>query len=282
MNDNKPTVMCFSGLDPTGGAGIQADIETLFSIGCHTTPVITALTVQNTQNAADMVATEPALLVQQSRAVLEDMAVQCFKIGLLGSVGCVEVLHTLFKDYPDIPVVLDPVACAGGAYEFGGEEVLDPVARAGGAYEFGGEEVLEALRNLLLPLTTVLTPNTGEIRRLAPTADSLEACANELLDQGCQHILLTGTHARTPDVINKLFSTHQDVTLFNWPRLEYSYHGSGCTLAAALAGYLAHQINLRDAIQQAQRFTWESLRHGSRMGFGQHIPNRSYWNRQQR
>lgn len=262
MNSTKPTVMCFSGLDPTGGAGIQADIETLFSIGCHSTPIITALTVQNTQNAISLQTTPASLLVQQARAILEDMSVQCFKIGLLTSVESVEVLHTLLTDYADIPLVLDPVAIAGGGYEL------------------ADEDVLEAVKNLLVPLTTVLTPNIEEIKLLAPSADNVEACANELLDSGCQNVLLTGTHAQTEGVVNKLFSTHQDIILFNWPRLEYSYHGSGCTLAAAIAGYLAHQLNLRDAIQQAQKFTWEALSDGSRMGFGQHIPNRSFWNKQ--
>lgn len=261
MNANKPTVMCFSGLDPTGGAGIQADIETLFSTGCHCTPIITALTVQNTQDASNIVTTEPGLLVQQARAVLEDMTIQGFKIGLLGSVEIVEVLHTLLRDYPDIPVVLDPIVFAGGGYEFGGEEVLD------------------AMRHLLVPQTTVLTPNTEEIRQLAPAADTLDACANELLDAGCEHILLTGTHAKTEGVINKLYSSHQDIVYYNWPRLEHSYHGSGCTLAAAIASYLAHQLDLHDVIQQAQRFTWEALSHGSRLGFGQHMPNRSFWSK---
>ncbi len=262
MDSYKPTVMCFSGLDPTGAAGIQADIETLFSAGCHCTPIITVLTAQNTQNAISAVATKPAMLVQQARAILEDMSVQCFKIGLLVSVESVEVLHTLLIDYSDIPVVLDPIAFAGGGYEF------------------GGEEVMEAIKSLLIPLATVLTPNTEEIKRLAPSADSLDACANELLDTGCQHILLTGTHAQTTGVVNKLYSTHHEVTLFNWPRLKYDYHGSGCTLAAAIAAYLSHNLSLRDSIQRAQRFTWEALSHGSRMGFGQHMPNRSFWNKQ--
>lgn len=262
MDQIKPTVMCFSGLDPTGGAGIQADIETLFSIGCHCTPVITVLTAQNTQNVIAMKATEPSLLVQQARAVLEDIPIQYFKIGLLGSVESIEVLHTLLQDYSQIPVVLDPVMSAGGGYEF------------------GGDEIVEAMRNLLIPLTTILTPNIDELIRLAPSADTLDARANELLDTGCQHILLTGTHAQTPGVINKLYSPHRGITLFNWPRLEHNYHGSGCTLAAAIAGYLAHKLSFRDAIQQAQRFTWETLSHGSRMGFGQHIPNRSFWNKQ--
>lgn len=258
----KPTVMCFSGLDPTGGAGIQADIETLFSTGCHCTPIVTCLTVQNTQNAISVASVNPALLVQQARAVLEDIPVQCFKIGLLADVQTIEVLHTLLKDYPRIPVVLDPIINAGGGFQFGNEELID------------------AMKNLLLPLTTVLTPNTEELRLLAPAADTADACANLLLESGCEHILVTGTHAATPQVENRLYSTHQEITLFHWPRLENNYHGSGCTLSAAIAGFLAHDSDLRAAIQQAQRFTWESLSHGFRAGFGQHLPNRSFWNKQ--
>ena len=263
MLDSKPTVMCFSGLDPTGGAGIQADIETLFSLGCHAVPIVTALTAQNTQNALSIHSTSAALIVQQARAVLEDMPVHCFKIGLVGAMETVEAIHSILKDYEYIPVVLDPIVAAGGGYQF------------------SDTEALSAIRSLLIPLTTVLTPNTDEIKQLAPKADSLDACANELIKAGCQHVLLTGTHAQTESVENRLYTSHQEVTLHDWPRLPDSYHGSGCTLAAAIAGYLAHKLTLRDAIQQAQRFTWEALSHGTRMGFGQHIPNRSYWNKQQ-
>jgi len=92
MDIAKPTVMCFSGLDPTGGAGIQADIETLFSSGCHCAPIVTCLTVQNTQNAMSALEVSPALIVQQARAILEDMEIACFKIGLLTSVQTIEVL----------------------------------------------------------------------------------------------------------------------------------------------------------------------------------------------
>jgi hydroxymethylpyrimidine/phosphomethylpyrimidine kinase len=251
--------MCFSGLDSTGGAGIQADIESLFSTGCHCLPVITALTVQTTQNVSQITPTDPTMIVQQARAVLEDIPVHSFKIGLTGSVATIEVLHTLLMDYPEIPVVLDPIISAEGGFEFGSTEIID------------------AMQTLLLPLTSVLTPNTDEIMALAPTADSVEACANELLETGCDHILLSGTHAATKEVLNKLFSRHEEITLFSWPRLEHSYHGSGCTLAASLAGYLGHGLSLSDAVQQAQRFTWESLSHGSRIGFGQHVPNRSAW-----
>ena len=251
--------MCFSGLDPTGGAGIQADIETIFSLGCHCAPIVTVLTAQNTQNALSQTDVDASLLIQQARAVLEDTPVQCFKIGLLTSVSSIEVIHTLLKDYSSVPVVLDPVLSAGGGYSFNGDEIVD------------------AIKGLLIPLCTVITPNTDEIKKLAPTSDSVEACANELLELGTEHVLLTGTHAQTPGVENKLFSLHQEATVFNWPRLEPNYHGSGCTLAAAVAANLAHRITVREAIQQAQRFTWEALSHGYRSGFGQHIPDRSFW-----
>lgn len=257
MSATKPSVMCFSGLDPTGGAGIQADIETLFSIGCHCTPIVSALAVQNTNKVSSLTPTEATLLVQQARAVLEDIPIACFKVGLLGSVATVEVLHTLFKDYPDIPVVLDPVAVAG--------------------FEDSGRDVVAAMQNLLLPLTTVLTANTKELRLFATTADTIAACASEVLESGCEHILLTGTHAESVDVINKLYTRHQDASSFTWPRLKESYHGAGCTLASAVAGYLAHQSSVQDAVQQAQRFTWESLKQGTRIGLGQHVPNRSFW-----
>lgn len=255
----KPTVMCFSGLDPTGGAGIQADIETLFSLGCHCVPLVTALTVQNTQNVLDVSVTDCSLLNQQSRAILEDMMVHCFKLGYLGSVENIEVIYALLKDYANIPVVLDPISLAGGGFEL------------------AGEDMLEALRELIIPLTTVLTPNTMEARKLAPSADTLSACANEMMDRGCKHVLITGTHAQTEEVVNRHYSSAAQASHCTWPRLEPSYHGSGCTLSAAIAGNIARQLPLPEAIERAQRFTWESLSSGRRVGFGQHLPDRGYW-----
>ena len=115
--NTRPIVMSFAGHDPCGGAGIQADIETLVSLGCHCTPVVTALTVQDSVNVKDYVATDAGLLVEQARAVLEDMPVAAFKIGMIGSVQNVEAIHTIIQEYRDIPVVLDPVLAAGGGGE---------------------------------------------------------------------------------------------------------------------------------------------------------------------
>lgn len=257
---NKPRVLCFSGLDPSGGAGIQADIEALFSAGCHCLPVITSLTVQDTRNVIAAEPVSPALLIQQARAILEDLSVDAIKIGLLGSVQTIEVVHTLLKDYPRIPVILDPILWAGGGYAFSQDDIAG------------------AMKSLLLPLTSVLTPNTNELQALCRDADSLDAGANELLELGCQHILLTGTHADSPRVINRLYTAHRPPQVFEWPRLPHEYHGSGCTLAASLAAYLAHGFEVTEAARRAQQYTWESLQAGTRPGFGQYLPDRSYWN----
>ncbi|NNG12675.1 MAG: hydroxymethylpyrimidine/phosphomethylpyrimidine kinase, partial [Halobacteria archaeon] len=146
---NIPVVLVFAGHDPSGGAGIQADIEALASQGCHAATVITALTTQDTLDVSDFRPLEVADVITQARAVLEDMPVAVFKLGMLGSVENVEAVHTILTDYPEIPVVLDPVLASGR-----GTALAD-------------EELVEAMKALLLPLTTVLTPNSLEARALA-------------------------------------------------------------------------------------------------------------------
>lgn len=254
-----PVVMTIAGNDPSGGAGIQADLETIASMGCHGAPVITALTVQDTRDIKELLPLSPGLVAAQARAVLEDMPVAAVKIGLLGSVEVAEAVHTLLADYPDIPVVLDPVLATGGGTGL------------------AGEDLIQAIRHLLLPHTWVLTPNSPEARRLAPEADSLDACAMALLEQGCRYVLITGTHEPAPQVVNRLYGNHRRLEAYAWERLPHSYHGSGCTLASAIAGLLAQGQECLSAIHQAQEYTWEALRAGYRLGMGQHIPNRLYW-----
>lgn len=254
-----PVVMTFSGHDPCGGAGIQADIEALASMGCHATPVITAHTVQDTGNVISATPAEVTLLIQQARAILEDMEVAAFKIGLLNSTEIIEAVHSILVDYPAVPVVLDPVLAAGG-----GARLVD-------------DDLLAALRNLLLPLTTILTPNSFEARALAPEADNLDACAHTLMDDGCTFVLITGTHENTPAVENRLYGNHRHMDTYTWERLPASYHGSGCTLAAAIAGLLAQGGEIPALIEEAQTYTWETLRHGYSIGMGQHLPNRLFW-----
>ena len=261
FNDSFPTVMALSGLDPTGGAGIQADIETIASMGCHALPLVTTLTVQDSQNVIRFETIDPLLLIEQARAVLEDIPVMAFKIGMLGSPQIVEAIYGILQDYPEPPVVLDPIIAAGG-----GASLLE-------------DDTLAAMRELLLPMTTIITPNSNEARLLAPEADSLDACAEALQDMGCEYVLITGSHENTPAVINTLYNNHRRLESFSWDRLPDTYHGSGCTLAASISAMLAHGLDPFNAIHEAQEYTWQALQHGFRLGQGQHFPDRFYWSR---
>ena len=254
-----PIVLVFAGNDPTGGAGLQADIEALASMGCHAAPVVTAITVQDTSNVIHFQAVDSELVVQQARAVLEDMQVVAIKIGMLGSEANVTAIHSLLRDYPQIPVV------------------LDPILHAGGGSELAGKELTEAMRLLLLPQVTLLTPNSEEARRLAPEADTLTACAEQLQALGCTYVLITGTHEPGTEVTNTLYGQHRILQSLNWPRLQHSYHGSGCTLASACAGLLAQGQEIEAASRIAQQYTWQALNNGYRVGMGQHIPDRLAW-----
>ena len=259
--DSVPVVMVFSGADPSGGAGVQADIETLASMGCHCTPVITAITIQDTVDVYRYEPLDSGIVIEQARAILEDIPVSAFKIGMLGSIEIVEVIHTLLVDYPDIPVVLDPVVAAGGGGMLADDDILD------------------AMVSLLFPLVTILTPNSQEARAFAPEADTLDACAQELLDNGCEFVLITGTHENTPMVLNSLYTNQNLFETYKWQRLPDQFHGSGCTLAVAIAGLLSHGLDPMTAVLEAQEYVWESLKNAYRIGMGQLIPNRLFWAR---
>lgn len=258
--DNEiPVVMCFSGNDPTGGAGIQADIEALASMGCHAAPVITAITIQDTQDVQGFSPCDLTMITEQARAVLEDMPVAAFKIGLLGSAEAAEAIHTILRDYPAIPVVFDPVLASGA-----GTELAD-------------EDLKGAMCSLLLPQTTVFTPNSQEARELAHEADTLDACAHELMDLGAEYVLITGSHENTPKVVNTLYCNQRQLDSYSWERLPHNYHGSGCTLASAIAGLLAQGLDPMAAVHEAQQYTWHSLSAARRVGMGQYLPDRFFW-----
>jgi hydroxymethylpyrimidine/phosphomethylpyrimidine kinase len=262
-----PVVLTFSASDPSGGAGMQADLLTLASMGCHPLSVVTALTIQDTAGVEGMMAIDSDWVADQARALLEDMPVDAFKIGVLGSVENIAVIAEILSDYPDVPLVLDPVLASGR-----GDELAT-------------EEMAEAMRELLLPQTTILTPNSMEARRLADIDDedepSLHACAARLVDAGCEYVLVTGTHEATVQVVNTLYAKSGIVRSDTWPRLPYHYHGSGCTLASAIAAMLANGLALPEAVREAQDYTWHALEKAYRPGMGQHIPDRLFWAREE-
>jgi len=253
MNHSPPIVLILAGNDPTGGAGLGADIQTLANQGCHAAPVVTCVTVQNTHNVIQCWPLTGAQVLAQAEAVLADMSIVACKIGLLGSVDIVEAVSQLLCQYPHLLVVLDPILAAGGG------KSLSTV------------DLRQAMIKLLLPLVTVVTPNSQEARILT-AADTLNTAAWRLLDYGCQYVCLTGTHENTTTVVNTLYGPGQLRQSWEWPRLPETYHGSGCTLAASLAGQLAQGKPMLIAVESAQQYTWERLKRGFRAGHGQTLP----------
>lgn len=257
---NLPVIMTIGGTDPTGGAGITADLEAIISHGGHAVSVVSCITVQDTCGVMQIEPVDAKLLIQQARAVLEDMPVDVIKIGLIGSDENIQAIHEIIADYPDLPVILDPVLASGGND--------NPLADEG---------MIESMLDLLIPGVNLITPNIHEVMQLVPAADSVHAAALALLEMGCEYVLVTGTHDNTPEVINRLYGDGRELKQYNWQRLGHNYHGSGCTLAAAIACLIAQDIDILTAVEEAQEYTWHSLSEGYRLGMGQHHPNRFFW-----
>ena len=264
-SDSPAVVLTFAASDPSGGAGMQADILTLSSMGCHPLSVLTAITVQDTLGVEGVQPLDAEWVADQARCLLEDMPVDAFKIGVLGSVENIAAIAEILSDYPDVPLVLDPVLASGR-----GDELAT-------------DEMLHALRELLLPRTTILTPNSTEARRLADGDEDVEptlpVCAQRLIEMGCEYVLITGTHEPTAQVVNTLYGKSGVVRTDQWERLPGAYHGSGCTLASAIAAMLANGLELPEAVREAQDYTWHTLAKAYRPGMGQLLPDRLFWAR---
>lgn len=241
-----PLVLTFAASDPTGGAGLQADLLTLAALGCHPLSVVTGITVQDTRGVESLDALDAALVERQAAKLLAEMKVAAFKVGVLGSAANVRAVAAIVALHPRVPLVLDPVLASGRG---------EPLA---------GDAVIDALLELIVPRATLATPNSIEARRLGGE--------RALLDRGCRYVLLTGTHEKTSDVVNTLYDANGKVREDRWPRLPGSYHGSGCTLASACAAQIAHGLAIGDAVRAAQEFTWQSLSAGFRPADGQFIP----------
>jgi hydroxymethylpyrimidine/phosphomethylpyrimidine kinase len=255
-------VLAFAGSDPSGGAGLQADLMTLAALGCHPLSVVTAITVQDTVGVAAVQAIESRWVAEQARALLADIRVAAFKIGVIGSPGNATAIAAVLAEHPATPVVLDPVLASGRG---------DSLAAA---------EVVAALLEQLVPRATVLTPNSQEARRLvgaAPTEPpAIDLCARRLVSLGAEFVLVTGTHEPTREVVNRLYDARGVVRTDRWERLPGAYHGSGCTLASAISAGLALGRTVPDAVAEAQEYTWQTLAHAFRLGAGQSVPDRFF------
>ena len=249
------SILCLSGLDPTGGAGIQADIEAIAAAGGHALPVITTLTVQDSRNVTMSVAVDAEVLARQLDVLLADCPVAAVKIGLLGNAAQIRIIAARLE------TLRVPVVC-------------DPVLRAGGGRDLANSETIDALRSLLLPQVTLLTPNAGEARRLAGGIADAAQAAHELLALGCRQVLVTGGDEPGDSVVNLLYSPNAVAVRYEWPRLAETFHGAGCTLAASIAARFAQGQPMQHAVADAQRWTHRALERAFAVGRGRRIPGR--------
>jgi hydroxymethylpyrimidine/phosphomethylpyrimidine kinase len=240
----RPTVLVFAGLDPSGGAGIGADIQAIAAQGAHALPVVTALTVQDNNRVYEVAPVDSALIARQAQAVIDACEVRAVKIGIPGNRANAQAIAALIgqlrRRNPTLPVVLDPVLASGG----GDALATDDPAGAIGP---------------LLEVATVLVPNLSEAAALGAVA--------------CRHVLTTGGHGTGATVVNRWTGAGR-AREWRWPRLAGEFHGSGCTLAAAIAARLAHGDSLGQAFERAQAYCHQTLKRSYAIAAGQRIPER--------
>ncbi len=254
-NVDRPIVLCIGGHDPTGGAGILADAEAVQAALAFPLTVISALTEQDTCGLARVFPQPPEQVESQCLRLMADSPPRAIKIGLLGSSAILRVLARIIDRQPNLPVVLDPVLATGT-----GQPFVDAA-------------LLNQLRYHLIPRCTLITPNLPEARALT-AAEAPDDCAARLRGAGARWVLVTGTHDETDAVTNRLYGPNGYRRDWDWPRLPGEYHGSGCTLASAIAARLAWGMDMEEAVASAQAYTWKSLKLALRTGRCQLTPNR--------
>lgn len=250
-----PNVLCLSGHDPSGGAGLQADIEAIAAQGAHAAGVLTCLTRQDTRNAYGVTPLDAGEFAAQIEILEADMRFAAFKVGVVGSAAQVEVIAELVHRHPDVPLVVDPVLQAAG----GATLAADPVARALSAH--------------LFERATCLTPNAAEASLLCKGETDPDVCGRHL-GARTEWVLITGGDESGDTVINRLYRAGEPAGHRTYTRLPGRYHGSGCTLASALAARLALGDDVPTAMAAAQDYTRDCLQRAFAAGRGQLIPDR--------
>ncbi|MES1949964.1 phosphomethylpyrimidine kinase [Salinisphaera sp. S4-8] len=252
----RPNILVIAGHDPSGGAGIQADIESVAAQGAHAATVISLLTCQDTTNVYGVEPVTTDFFARCLDAALADMSFAAIKLGVIASREHVAIIADRLKQLPDVPLIIDPVLVAAG----GGTLADDSVG--------------QALRAQLFERATAITPNAREARALCDGDSDLERCG-VALSQRTQHVLITGGDEAGPQVINRRYSDGQPGQRYEWPRLDGVFHGSGCTLASAIAAQIALGRDVGDAFEQAQHYTWQTLNRAFAAGRGQRLPART-------
>ena len=256
----KPCVLVFAGSDPSGGAGISADIEAIAAQGAHALPIITAITVQDNDRVFAVHPVASALILQQAQALTDKIGIAAIKIGIIANRNNAAALASWITTYkmhhPNLPVILDPVLASGHGDLLSTDDALQAIAP-------------------LLGVATVITPNLPEAARLCPTAHTVPEQARHLMQHGAD-VLIKGGHDTGALVTNTWFYANGS-TDWQWPRLTGSFHGSGCTLASALAAQLACGNSLVESLETAQHYCYHTLQHSYAIADGQRIPDRSHY-----
>jgi len=246
-------VLIIAGSDSSGGAGIQADIKTVTALGGYAMTAVTAITVQDTLGVHGIHEIPVETIRAQIRVVLDDIGADAVKTGMLHSVEIIEAAaEEISARAPDAALIVDPVMIAKG-----------------GAALFQGDAV-SAMKRALIPLAALVTPNAPEAEvltgRKIVDLDSQKAAADALLGLGCDAVLLKGGHIPGATIFDVL-ATHETLEVMSSPRLETPHtHGTGCTLASAIATFLAQGIELREAVEAARDYVHEAIR--TAPGFG--------------
>jgi len=249
--DRRVSVLSIAGSDSGGGAGIQADLRTICAFGLHPLTAITALTAQNTRGVSAVQITSPTVVRAQIDAVFADFDVRAVKIGMLASAEMIDCVAAALDHWPAIPLVLDPVMVATS-----GARLLEP-------------DAIDRLIQVLLPRATLITPNLPEAELLGagsiPNAEAMPAAATALRRRGASAVLLKGGHLDATTIIDWLDSGDTQ-RAFAQPKLPVEGHGTGCSLASAIACGLATGTSLEAACESAIAFVSGALRHAYRPG----------------
>lgn len=257
-------VMTIAGTDSGGGAGIQADLKTFQELKVFGTSVVTAVTAQNTQGVASIQAMPPDFVAKQMTTVLSDLRVDVVKTGMLFSPDIIEAVAKTLAENP-LPLVIDPVMIAKG-----GATLLQ-------------EEAVTALKDKLLPLATVITPNVPEAEILSGMAiesevDQLEA-AHRLLQSGVQYVIMKGGHMDGDMAVDTVYSVTGERFTVRSPRIATTEtHGTGCTFSAALTAFLARGFTMKEAVTEAKRFVHAAISHPLHIGHGHGPTNHFAYN----
>jgi len=249
-------VLVVAGSDSGGGAGIQADIKTVTALGGYAATAITALTAQNTLGVFDILSVEPAFVVRQMEVVLADIGADAVKTGMLHSCAIIEaVAATLASRATGVPIVVDPVMIAKD-----GTALLEADAR-------------NALVMRLFPLAALVTPNAPEAEALTGTAvrtpDDLSRAADRLLALGPSAVLVKGGHLEGDTIVDLLRTADGFERRFEGVRIATSStHGTGCTLASAIATGIAEGLRLEDAVERGHAYVREAMRRAPKIGQG--------------